>query len=271
MIEENTGLSSSAAAETGGVAVHPLSEGSFTIDGTKLFVPFDEATDDLQQRPVGSLLVEIQPFVVVTSSDVILLDAGLGFTNNSGALQLHGHLKKLGIGPEQVTKVLMSHLHKDHAGGVSFGEKDAKRLSFPAAVYYIQKRELDFAFERGFPSYIPEELEVLKESPQVQFLYDDAGAIDDSILYQHTGAHSPHHQVFWIREGNETIFFGGDVAPQLQQMKVRYKTKYDFEPEKAMELRRQWWQQGQAEGWKFLFYHDIKTPVWGPLSPGGGT
>jgi len=257
-IKEQSNLGSSFRATPG---VYPLSEGSFTVDKTKLFVPFDVEAHDLQQRPAGSLLVEIQPFVVVTAADVLVLDTGLGFTTKDGELQLHAGLKKLGLQPEQVTKVLMSHLHKDHAGGVSYGEGE-KKLSFPNARYYIQKRELDFAFQKGFPSYIPEELELLKTAPQVQFLYDDAGSIDDYILYQHTGAHSPHHQVFWIRTGNDTIFFGGDVAPQLQQMKVRYKTKYDFDPDKAMQLRQQWWQQGAEEYWKFLFYHDIKTPIY---------
>lgn len=95
----------------------PLSEGTFTIDKTKLFVPFDETTDNIQSRPVGSLLVEIQPFVVVTSKDILLLDAGLGFEKN-GTLQLHQNLMSAGINPSEVTKVLMSHLHKDHAGGV---------------------------------------------------------------------------------------------------------------------------------------------------------
>ena len=60
----------------------------------------------------------------------------------------------------------------------------------------------------------------------------------------------------------KSFFFGGDDAPQLQQMKVRYKTKYDYEPDKAMQLRQRWWQQGAEEGWTFLFYHDIKSPVW---------
>lgn len=253
---------SDLSAPTGGQgAVYPLSEGAFTIDSTKLFVPFDETQDNLQERPVGSLLVEIQPFVVITATDIIVLDAGLGFVNKTGELQLHEGLKKLGIRPEQVTKVLMSHLHKDHAGGVSVGDGD-RQLSFPAATYYIQKRELDFAFQKGFPSYIPEELEILKSAPQVRFLNEDTGTIDGYISYQHTGGHSPHHQVFWIKTGGKTIFFGGDVAPQLQQMKVRYKTKYDYEPEKAMQLRQQWWQQGAAENWTFLFYHDIKTPVY---------
>lgn len=239
----------------------PLSEGSFTIDKTKLFVPFNEEEHILNERPIGSLLVEIQPFVVVTSKDILLLDTGLGFNDTAhGKMQLHANLEKAGIRPEQVTKVLMSHLHKDHAGGVSL-ESNHAQLSLPNAIYYVQKRELDFALEKGLPSYIPQEIEVLSNSPQVHFLQDDEGMIDGYITYRHTGAHSPHHQVFWIREGNETIFFGGDDAPQLQQMKVRYKTKYDFNPDKAMQLRREWWERGNQEGWTFLFYHDIKSPV----------
>ena len=55
----------------------PLSEGTFTIDKTKLFVPFDEDKHELQERPVGSLLVEVQPFVLITEKDVLLLDTGL--------------------------------------------------------------------------------------------------------------------------------------------------------------------------------------------------
>ena len=54
----------------------PLSEGSFTIDKTRLFVPFNQDEHELNDRPTGSLLVEIQPFLLVTSKDVLLLDTG---------------------------------------------------------------------------------------------------------------------------------------------------------------------------------------------------
>ena len=70
----------------------PLSEGSYTIDYTKEFIPFDKNTDDLQKRSPGSLLVEIQPFVVITKKDIILLDCGLGFTNNQDILLIHQNL-----------------------------------------------------------------------------------------------------------------------------------------------------------------------------------
>jgi len=237
----------------------PLSEGTFTIDKTKLFVPFDEDVHELQQRPVGSLLVEIQPFVVITAKDILLLDTGLGFEKD-GQLQLHKNLIDAGIEPSAITKVLLTHLHKDHAGGVSMGA-DHMQLSFPEATFYLQERELNFAFEKGFPSFIPGELGALKGSRQVVLLKDDEGRINDDITYKITGAHSPYHQVFWIRDNEQTIFFGGDDAPQLGQMKHRFVAKYDYDGKKAMELRRNWWEQGQEEKWTFLFYHDVKNPV----------
>jgi hypothetical protein len=63
-------------------------------------------------------------------------------------------------------------------------------------------------------------------------------------------------------DGGSTIFYGGDVAPQYQQMKSRFVAKYDYDGKKCMELRHLWWEQGKMEGWTFLFYHDIQTPVY---------
>jgi glyoxylase-like metal-dependent hydrolase (beta-lactamase superfamily II) len=238
----------------------PLSEGSFTIDATKLFVPFDQQTEDLQTRPAGSLLVEIQPFIVITSKDILLLDTGLGFSDSDGKMQIHKNLAEAGINPSEITKVLMSHLHKDHAGGVS-EDRDRNQLCFPGATYYIQNRELDFAIDKGLPSFIPDELNALKNADQVVWLKEDEGMIDDYIQYKVTGAHSPMHQIFWIKEKEETVFFGADDAPQLHQMKHRFVAKYDFDGKKAMELRKDWWGTGEKEKWTFLFYHDVKNPV----------
>jgi hypothetical protein len=102
----------------------------------------------------------------------------------------------------------------------------------------------------------------LLDASNVVLLNDDAGVIDNYIHYEITSAHSPFHQVFWIKENNETIFFGGDDAPQLQQMKHRFIAKYDYDGKKCMELRKKWWEQGQKEKWTFLFYHDVKNPVY---------
>jgi glyoxylase-like metal-dependent hydrolase (beta-lactamase superfamily II) len=236
----------------------PLSEGSFTVDQSKKFVPFQPGKDDLQQRTKGSLLVEIQPFAVITSGDILLLDTGLGFADSNHYLQLHKNLASQGISPSDVTKVLLSHLHKDHSGGIAMPGK--KELSFENAVYYINRGEWDFALKKG-PSYNTEDFLALRGSDQLQFT-DAKGTIDNYIQYEMTGAHSPFHQVFLIEDQGEKIFFGGDVAPQLHQMKNRFKAKYDYDGAKAMELRQEWWQSGEKEKWTFLFYHDIKYPLY---------
>lgn len=239
----------------------PLSEGSFTVDKTKQFVPFDKASDDLQQRSTGSLLVEIQPFCIVTKNDIIIIDTGLGFSNADGFLQIHQNLLDNGINPMDVTKVLLSHLHKDHSGGISIKDKVLNQhfISFPNAVYYLNKNEFVFGMDKANASYNSGDFDILANNDKVIFT-DGDGWIDGYIRYEVTGAHCPFHQVFWIEEEGKIIFFGGDVAPQLQQMKSRFIAKYDFDGKKCMELRQQWWEKGQQQKWTFLFYHDIKTP-----------
>jgi len=240
----------------------PLSEGAFTVDGTKKFIPYNPETDSMQQRSGGSLLVEIQPFLVITDQDYILLDAGLGYRNADGVLQIHQHLIDNGVNPMDITKVLMSHLHKDHSGGVGIdnGTGISDQLSFPAAKYYIQRQELEFALNDTTASYVKEDLQCLRDSPNV-ILVDGNGKIDNYITYELTSAHSKFHQVFWIEENGETIFFGGDDAPQYGQMRNKYVAKYDHNGKKCMELRQEWWKKGSEQHWTFLFYHDVKTPV----------
>ncbi len=257
-------LQNNSPLGAGGMKIIPLSEGSFTIDKTKVFVPFNLEADDLQQRPIGSLLVEVQPFAIITDNDIYLIDTGLGFSVN-GKLQIHQNLLANGIEPNAVTKVLMSHLHKDHAGGLSERDNFGNyHLSFPNATYYVQRKEFAYAMETGFPSFMSEEIGILENNPQVHWL-DGDGVIDGFITHEITGAHSPYHQVFWLKKDGEVLFFGGDDAPQLQQMKSKFVAKYDYNGKKCMQLRQQWWEEGIADDWTFLFYHDIKTPVYPAL------
>ncbi len=244
--------------------IYPLSEGNFSIDSTKVFKPFDTNKGEVQSRPPGSILVQVQPFVVVTEKDIILLDTGLGYFNNQGILQIHANLMSIGIDPSSVTKVFLSHLHKDHSGGISYihPQHQERFISFPYANYYIQKREYDLALQSKSSSYISDQIQLLENFSKVQWLTEDEGIIEDQIHYKITGAHSLYHQVCWIKEPDETLFYGADVAPQLQQMKSRFVAKYDLDGKMAMEWRQQWWEKGQKENWLFAFYHDTKVPTY---------
>ena len=242
--------------------VFPLSEGVFTVGHDKQFVPFNMESDELTERPTGSLLVEILPFLVITDKDVLVLDTGLGFNNATGELQIHENIRKCGYEPGDVTKVLMSHLHKDHAGGLMYDDGNGvQKPTFPNAYYYIYRAEADFALKTGMPSFHTSEIEPLLSTQQVKWLDGEEGTIDDYIHFTHSGGHSPQHIVFLIDDGTDKIFFGGDEAPQLKQMKIKYVAKYDFDGKKAQQLREQYAERGRAEGWQFLFYHDVKTPT----------
>jgi len=240
----------------------PLSEGVFTIGHDKEFVPFNIDTDILTDRPTGSLLVEIQPFLVVTDKDVILLDTGLGYNTSAGIPQIHENLSAHGFGAGEVTKVLLTHLHKDHAGGILRKHHDGKTSAmFPNAQYYIYGPEAAYALEKGAPSYQNELYADWLSSDQIHWLAGEEGSIEDYIFFKHSGAHSLQHIVFWIKDAEDIIFYGGDEAPQYKQMIMKYVAKYDTDGKKAMELRAQYADQGKSEHWQFLFYHDVKMPT----------
>lgn len=243
------------------IQVFPLSEGVFTIGHDKIFHPFDINQDVLKDRPVGSLLVEIQPFLVQMDGINILLDTGLGFKLPNGDLQIHHNLAALGLAPNDIQLVLLSHLHKDHAGGISYqNDLNIHTLSFPNATYCISKLEFDYALQQGAPSYLTEDFELLKNSNQVDWLAQK-GILQGNILYEQTGGHCPYHTSFMIHKGHEKYFFGGDVAPQLKQLKMRYVAKYDYDGKESMLLREQYALEGKQESWHFLFYHDVKHAI----------
>lgn len=240
----------------------PLSEGSFSIDASKKFIPYQASGEGHSHHHKGRMVVEVQPFLVISENDIILLDTGLGLTGQSGFLPVFSNLKQVGVKPEEVTKVLMSHLHKDHAGGLV--NPYTQTPNFENAAYYIQKRELEYALEKGGPSYFTPDLEIIESSGKIISLDADEGVIDGYIQYQVTAAHSKFHQVFWIREHNEIAFFGGDDAPQYGQLKRKFVAKYDYNGQKAMQLRDEWKHKGKLEHWNYLFYHDTQKPVYKP-------
>src|SRR5438552_5354192 len=117
--------------------VFPLSEGTYTVDDSKKFIPFDSSKDKLENRP-ASLIVDIVPFLAKTKNDLIIIDPGLGLESENGDFQIHENIRHRGFSSDEVTIVLLSHLHKDHAGGICYGSNQAYNLMFPKATYFCQ-------------------------------------------------------------------------------------------------------------------------------------
>ena len=235
------------------VQVYTLHEGSYSVDATKKFVPFDPAIHSPKDRP-ASLFIHVQPFLVKINDTLVLLDTGLGYSNEEGKLHLHENIKKAGFKPEDVEMVLMSHLHFDHSGGMVHNVNGKMELSFPDATYVMQRGEWETAFSSTSSSYHTDIFDFVQRNAQMK-LIEGSDQLTDEISYELTGAHCPFHQVFLIESEGDKVFFGGDVLPEPEELIRKFIAKYDFDGRKAMELREEYGQKAAAENWKCLFYH----------------
>lgn len=236
----------------------PLKEGNFSASRTKDFTLLTDENMDT----VKGIKMSIQPFLIITDHDYILLDSGTGWKNAEGKTVICEILEKENIRPEQITKLLLSHLHKDHIDGSITRTVHGFQPTFPNAEIYIQKRELAFAMEnKGNPSFDFDTLEKLISLPNIVWMDEDHGKITEEISFEVVGGHTPFMQVFWIKENNETVFYGADDLPQESYLKYHLAYKSDFDGRKAMELRLDWQKKAAENQWKILLYHDLDKAI----------
>ena len=236
----------------------PLKEGNFSTNKTKDFTLLTEENKDL----LKGIKMSVTPFLVVTEKDIILLDAGIGWKNEIGNTVIFEILEKENIRPDQVTKILLSHLHKDHIETTITRTEKGFEATYPNAEIYIQERELAFALEnRNSHSFDFDTLEKLIQLENIVWMNEDKGSITEEISFEVVGGHTPFMQVFWIREGHETIFYGADNLPQESYLKYHLAYKSDFNGRKAMDLRIRWAKEAAEKKWKVLLYHDLEKAI----------
>ena len=231
-----------------------IKEGNFKVDADKNFIPLNK--DEVYK----GIKLAIQPFLITTVNDVILLDTGLDVLENNEPIILK-KLAENNINPNSITKVLVSHLHKDHAGGLGYFKDNVFIQNFPNASIYIQQREFNNALQQTTKSYATELLHALKNLSNIIWLNDDEGEITNEITYKVTAAHAMFHQVFWIKSDHKIVFYGADDLPTNGHLTRHIAFKTDYNGHKAMELRKTWGLEAKKNNWQILLYHDIKTPL----------
>lgn len=236
----------------------PLKEGNFSTNKTKDFTLLTEENS----ASLKGIKMSVTPFLVITENDVILLDAGIGWKTETGKTVISELLKKESIKPEQVTKILLSHLHKDHIETTITRTENGFEATFPNAEIYIQKRELDFAMNNcDNHSFDFDTLEKLIKLDNIIWMEENSGYITDEIYFEVVGGHTPYMQVFRIKDGDEIAFYGADDLPQKSYLKYHLAYKSDFDGRKAMELRLKWQKEATKNHWKILLYHDLDISI----------
>lgn len=242
----------------GDLAIHPLPEGRFTVGRDKQFVPHEEG----DPFPKGTLFISVTPFLVETPKEVLLLDTGLGeYATGRDITFLLDGLRAAGFEREDVTRVVLSHLHFDHAGGAVLQAGGFYQPTFPNAVYTVQQAEIEAPGYSGVSAEARDRvIETLEASGQLTTVEGDA-FVTDEIEVRRTGGHTRDHQAVRLHTSGRVAVFGGDVLPSPGQITRSFRAKYDFDPQESQTERSRLIREAADEGHLLLLYHSPAEPA----------
>ena len=276
--------------QIGSLRVHAIQAGGQKLDGGAMFgvvpkplwerrIPADER--NRIQLGMRCLLIEHEV-------GLVLIDNGAGnkesakfhdiyavenqSQSGSGATLLEDGLAALGYSTGDITLMIDTHLHFDHAGGNTQKVGDRVELTFPNARYVVQKGEYHYAThtnERTAGSYFPHNFVPVLEAGRFDFVEGETEVVRGITLIP-TPGHTPHHQGILIDGGNDRAFYLADLAPTAAHLPLPWIMGYDVEPLRTLESRREIYRRAAAENWLMIFEHDATVP-WGRLDVTGGT
>lgn len=243
----------------GDLELHALPEGRFTVGLDKRFVPFTEG----DPPRTGTLFISVTPFLVRTPDETLLLDTGLGsWAEGRGTEFLLDGLARHGVAPEAVDRVILTHLHFDHAGGaVSQIAPDTWRPTFPRADYFVQAAELT---ADGYHGESQRAREIVAETLDAagQLVRLDGPFDDGRVATEITGGHTGAHQLVRLASGDGLgVLFAGDVLATPGSATRRYQAKYDVDGGRSQAWRDRLTAEAAESGHLVLFYHSTARPA----------
>jgi glyoxylase-like metal-dependent hydrolase (beta-lactamase superfamily II) len=260
--------------------LYSLHENTFWIDGGAMFGVIPRVLWKTLTPPDDQNRVELRAnlLLVRTGQKNILVETGLGdaipakWKANYGVKEPSGamaQLRQLGLGPDDIDVLILTHLHFDHSGGCVRRQDGAFVPTFPGAQHVIQEREWQDALNpdaRSRASYFKEMLLPLSEQGLLR-LVDGSTQIAPGIQVVSTGGHTRGHQVVLISSAGKTALFCGDLIPTTSHLRTAYVAGVDLFPLETMKKKKEMIRQAVEEGW-LVFFGDDTLVYAGYLSRG---
>jgi glyoxylase-like metal-dependent hydrolase (beta-lactamase superfamily II) len=170
------------------------------------------------------------------------------------------NLRALGVEPESIDTVVLTHLHFDHSGGTTRRTASgALEPVFKRARHVVQRGELFDAthpHERNRASYLAENFAPLAEAQLLQ-LVDGEAELAPGVRVIPTPGHTAHHQSVLIDDGHgHQALFLGDVVPTAVHVKLPFIMAYDLDVVATLESKRRVLGRAIDEHWLVVFGHD---------------
>jgi glyoxylase-like metal-dependent hydrolase (beta-lactamase superfamily II) len=178
-------------------------------------------------------------------------------------------LRALGVEPDSIDVVVMTHLHFDHSGGTTRRTASGVEPVFRRARHVVQKQEwLDATHphERNRASYLEENFRPLEAAGLLQ-LAEGEQEIAPGVRVIPTPGHTRGHQSVLIDDGQgHQALFLGDVVPTSVHVKLPFIMAYDLDVVGTLETKRRLLDRAHREKWLLVFGHDLETRA-GYLGP----
>jgi glyoxylase-like metal-dependent hydrolase (beta-lactamase superfamily II) len=169
-----------------------------------------------------------------------------------------------GYDAEEITIVVNTHLHFDHAGGNT--TRDALgniTPAFPNARYFVSRDEYEHAespHERDRASYLPENWQPVRESGQLELKEPDYEVVP-GLRMETVAGHSRTMQCVRLERGGQTLYGFADLVPTRAHVALAWIMGYDLYPVETLEAKRRLLPQAARENWLCLFYHEPDKPL----------
>ena len=250
----------------------PIHITNFKIDGGAMFgvvpkvlwskkYPADE--NNLCNWALRSLLID-------TGERVILIDNGYGDKQDekffshvylNGGDGLEGALKKAGYSFDDVTDMVLTHLHTDHCGGgVKWNnDKTAYELTFKNATYWVSKPQWEWAMnanKQEKAAFLDENLLPMQESGKLKFIESNTELYPGISLRLYNG-HTVGQIIPFISTEEKTLVFVADLIPSTAHIPLVWNMAYDVYPMDMLKEKEEFLDEAAENNYTLFFQHDL--------------
>ncbi|MBS4175976.1 YtnP family quorum-quenching lactonase [Lederbergia citrea] len=245
-----------------------LNGGDTFMDGGAMFgvVPRPLWTRKYPVNEKNQIELRTDPIFLQLNGKNILIESGLGKgkltekqIRNYGVTEeskIEESLAEMELKPEDIDIICMTHLHFDHAGGLTKRDGEGYAPVFPNAVIYaseIEWNEMRNPNIRSRNTYWKENWEPIADQVRT---FTGEQEIENSIKMIHTGGHSDGHCIITIESGGERLVHMGDLMPTHAHQNILWVLAYDDYPMDSIRAKQEWIPAAIEAGNWFTFYHD---------------